>query len=226
MGGDESFLSRWSQRKLRRDEPAPTAEPAAATAPAPAAFAPGASGAPLAAAHDLQAQPAGAAPKPEASPLPDLDSVAKLTRESDYAPYVNLQVDAQVRNAAMKKLFSDPHFNLMDGLDTYIDDYGKPDPLPLSMLRQMTSARSLGLFAEEDEAKAQLAARADAAAAPDSAAARDEAPKASPDGAAPPQLAQSQAAAPQGPHEDTDLRLQPHHAARRAGPEPGAGPSG
>ena len=31
----------------------------------------------------------------------------------------------------MKKLFSDPHFNVMDGLDTYIDDYGKPDPLPL-----------------------------------------------------------------------------------------------
>ena len=31
----------------------------------------------------------------------------------------------------MKKLFSDPHFNVMDGLDTYIDDYGKPDPIPL-----------------------------------------------------------------------------------------------
>ena len=30
----------------------------------------------------------------------------------------------------MKKLFSDPHFNVMDGLDTYIDDYGKPDPIP------------------------------------------------------------------------------------------------
>jgi hypothetical protein len=33
-----------------------------------------------------------------------------------------------VRNAALKKLFTDPHFNVMDGLDVYIDDYGKPDP--------------------------------------------------------------------------------------------------
>ena len=40
----------------------------------------------------------------------------------------------------MKKLFSDPHFNVMDGLDTYIDDYGKPDPIPLSMLRRMNQA--------------------------------------------------------------------------------------
>ena len=37
----------------------------------------------------------------------------------------------------MKKLFADPHFNVMDGLDTYIDDYGKPDPIPQSMLRQL-----------------------------------------------------------------------------------------
>ena len=32
----------------------------------------------------------------------------------------------------------------MDGLDTYIDDYGKPDPIPLSMLRQMNQAAVLG----------------------------------------------------------------------------------
>ena len=49
----------------------------------------------------------------------------------------------------MKKLFSDPHFNVMDGLDTYIDDYGKPDPIPLSMLRRMNQAAVLGLFDDE-----------------------------------------------------------------------------
>ena len=46
----------------------------------------------------------------------------------------------------MKKLFSDPHFNVMDGLDTYIDDYGKPDPIPPEMLRRMTQSALLGLF--------------------------------------------------------------------------------
>ena len=37
----------------------------------------------------------------------------------------------------------------MDGLDTYIDDYGKPDPLPAGMLRQMAQSQVLGLFDDE-----------------------------------------------------------------------------
>jgi hypothetical protein len=78
--------------------------------------------------------------------LPTLDDVARLTRESDYAPFVRPGVDTEVKNAALKKLFSDPHFNVMDGLDTYIDDYGKPDPISPAMLRQLNQATSLGLF--------------------------------------------------------------------------------
>jgi hypothetical protein len=50
-------------------------------------------------------------------------------------------VTTDVRNAAVKKLFADPHFNVMDRLDIYIDDYSQPDPLPAAMLRQMVSAR-------------------------------------------------------------------------------------
>ena len=42
----------------------------------------------------------------------------------------------------------------MDGLDTYIDDYGKPDPIPLSMLRRMNQSAVLGLFDEEADAAA------------------------------------------------------------------------
>ena len=137
-------------------------------------------------------------------PLPTLEDVANLTRDSDYAPFVARQVDPQVRNAAMKKLFSDPHFNVMDGLDTYIDDYGKPDPLPLSMLRQMTSALALGLFADEEKVPE----------------------KATPDGAPSDALAQSLPDEPQAPHEDTDLRLQPDDAAGRRGADPRAGSEG
>jgi hypothetical protein len=168
-----------------------------------------------------------ASPKPEAPALPNLDDVAKLTRESDYAPYVNLQVDPRVRNAAMKRLFSDPHFNVMDGLDTYIDDYGKPDPLPLSMLRQMTSARALGLFADEEAAEAKALAAAQAAPpASDPTALARHAAKASPDGAPPSVLAQSPPDEIEPPHEDTDLRLQPDDAAGRPGPDSGAGRAG
>ena len=60
----------------------------------------------------------------------------------------------------MKKLFSDPHFNVMDGLDTYIDDYGKPDPIPASMLRQMVQSQALGLFADEEKTARRRRCRA------------------------------------------------------------------
>ena len=55
----------------------------------------------------------------------------------------------EVKNAAMKKLFADPRFNVMDGLDIYIDDYSKPDPMPDSVLRKLASAKFLSLFDEE-----------------------------------------------------------------------------
>ena len=77
--------------------------------------------------------------------------MAQLTRESDYSRFVAGGVDEGVKRAAMKKLFTDPHFNVMDGLDTYIDDYGKPDPIPLAMLRQMNQSKILKLFDDDDE---------------------------------------------------------------------------
>ena len=61
---------------------------------------------------------------------------------------------SDVRNAAMKKLFTDPHYNVMDGLDIYIDDYSRPDPIPQAMLRQMVGAKLLKIFDEEEEDEA------------------------------------------------------------------------
>jgi hypothetical protein len=107
------------------------------------------------------AMPAAAAtqpPEPEtppraaaanAPPPPSLADVDALARDSDYSRFVASDVAPDVKNAALKKLFSDPHFNVMDGLDTYIDDYGKPDPLPAGMLRRMVQSQLLGLFADE-----------------------------------------------------------------------------
>lgn len=135
----DGFLGRWSQRKVGArlgqplDEPPPPVLPVAAPEPA-------------------QTPSAGAAPDsavtaPQAKPqAPTLQDVQTLGRESDYSRFVARDVDPTVRNAAMKKLFTDPHFNTMDGLDTYIDDYSLPDPLPLSMLKTMVSAQFLQLF--------------------------------------------------------------------------------
>jgi hypothetical protein len=145
-----------------------------------------------------------------------LADVALLGRESDYARFVAPGVDAGVRNAALKKLFSDPHFNLMDGLDTYIDDYGKPDPLPAGMLRQMAQSQAMGLFDDEPPPDTQDAV-------PGTAANPDLNPDVSPtlSPAPTPALADEP---DRTLNEDADLRLQPHPAAGPAGPDPGAGP--
>ena len=80
---------------------------------------------------------------------PSLADVAELTPDADFARFVAPEVTPDVRNAALKKLFADPHYNVMDGLDIYIDDYGRPDPLPPGMLRQLAQSAALGLFADE-----------------------------------------------------------------------------
>ena len=90
--------------------------------------------------------PAPAAAKPE---LPSVDTLKGLA--SEYKEFLRPDVDEKLRQAALKKLFHDPHFNVMDGLDTYIDDYSKPDPIPDAMLRTLSHAKGL-LFDEKEEA--------------------------------------------------------------------------
>ena len=88
----------------------------------------------------------------EKSPELSLEDVKLLTKDSDFKPFMAQNVGSDVRNAAMKKLFADPHFNVMDGLDIYIDDYSKSDPIPEAMLRAMTSSKFLKLFDQEEDA--------------------------------------------------------------------------
>ena len=150
-----------------------------------------------------------------------LDDVRLLTKDSDFKPFMAQGVDASVRNAAVKKLFTDPHFNVMDGLDTYIDDYSKSDPIPEAMLRQMTSAKVLGLFADEEgtqkpvpELPREDANNPSTKTVPQSC---ENAVIASTIPAQPTSQSASlpdamDAAASQETHADTDLRLQPDNA--------------
>lgn len=146
MAEDDGFLSRWARRKAQVRQGGPVApEGVADAAPSPP---------PSTLAAPPSSQPAAAAGPAAPTPLPrpTMDDVAGLTRESDYSRFVSAGVDPTVKNAAMKKLFaSDPHFNAMDGLDVYIDDYNKFEPLPKSILRQLVAARSLGLLDDELE---------------------------------------------------------------------------
>jgi len=81
--------------------------------------------------------------------LPPLDS---LTFESDFKAFMGAKVEEGVKRAALKKLFADPRFNVMDGLDTYIDDYTKADPISDELLAQLQHARRtlMGPPKEED----------------------------------------------------------------------------
>lgn len=150
----EHFFSRWSQRKQAVAKGLPVVEPAATPSPTELSGVPGSS---EGVQRSQAAPPALASGQAEAKssempaePLPSLDDASALTPDSDFQPFMRPGVTADVRNVAMKKLFTDPHFNVMDGLDTYIEDYGLPDPIPLAMLRQMTQSKMLGLFADEE----------------------------------------------------------------------------
>lgn len=84
------------------------------------------------------------------SPAPELPPVDKLDLESDYRPFFHPKVGEDVRRAALKKLFSDPRFNMMDGLDVYIDDYSKTEPIPPEMLAGLRQAQNILQWAKED----------------------------------------------------------------------------
>ena len=140
---DDSFLSRWSRRKIaaREGEALPAPKPAEIAPAAPAA----------ATATDAPAEPE----------LPPVESLEGL--KSDYRAFMQPGVDEDVKRAAIKKLFTDPHFNVMDGLDVYIDDYTNFEPLPADMLGKIAAVKYLFRAPEADrEADATQAAAVEA----------------------------------------------------------------
>jgi hypothetical protein len=202
----DGFFSRWSQRKeaVREGQPVP-AEPTvlAPTPPAPQGHlvpAPGASPAEAPADEVADVRP----------PPPTLADAEAMTPDADFSRYVQADVAPEVKNAAMKKLFADPHFNVMDRLDTYIDDYNTPDPIPPEMLRQLVSAKFLNLFDEEEKDDKKPQAR-EVAHGP----AAQSVAQSPPDAAAVPP--------PTEDHADPDLRLQQDDAPGPQGPGQGTG---
>jgi hypothetical protein len=145
----QGFLGRWARRKTDVLQGKALEEPAALEKSAPVAE-PAASPAPVKTAPAV-ASSSATQPVEQPEKMLSLDDVKRLTRDSDFTPFMARDVGPDVRNAAMKKLFTDPHYNVMDGLDIYIDDYSKSDPIPQAMLRQMVGAKLLKIFNEDDE---------------------------------------------------------------------------
>ena len=122
-------LKRWSDRKR-------AAVRESATPEAPAAG--------HGAASPVKTAPAAAAPDVSSSAEPvALPPVESLTFDADFTAYMKPDVEPSLKRAALKKLFADPRFNVMDGLDVYIDDYSKPDPIDAETVRGLVQARYL-----------------------------------------------------------------------------------
>ena len=182
----EGFIGRWSRKK--REAAAPANESAAA---------PGRSPAP--AANVVPAQ--RAAPIPPATvadplALPPLES---LTPHSDFSAFLRPDVEPATRAQALKTLFGDPSLYPMDGLDVYIDDYSKPDPLPEGWLEKLNQYAALDSVPAAEEAARKAEAEREAARN----AAAPAAPEKSP--AAPAAIADTAPGTPEAAHASDSL---------------------
>ena len=203
----EGFFDRWSRRKQQvragelPEEPALKPKDAQEAGPATVAEAAG---------PHPGLPPEGEGDMPAPAPL-TLEDAQALGIDSDFKPFVAEGVAPEVKNAAFRKLFADPHFNEMDGLDTYVDDYSKPSPLPDSVLRQMASAKFLKLFDEEPEETPRDDGLPDVAQSND------------PGDLPSPPVADVQPASQETDDHHADLRLQPDDAPRAEDARDGTG---
>ena len=139
----DRFLSRWSRRKVAARD---TLEDTVAATPVTSTV----TGVPAASAVSPPSPDTARTDPAEKAELPSIET---LTADADFSPFMAKDVDPVLRNQAMKKLFTDPHygFDNMDKLDIYIDDYSKSDPIPLEILKTMYQAKSLFLFDDEEK---------------------------------------------------------------------------
>ena len=151
-------LSRWSRLKRRGGEAAVAPSTADSAAPDVA---------------NTSALPSSAADAANVAEL-KLPQLSSISLVEDFTPFMQAKVPQALRQQALKALFKEPHFNVMDGLDTYIDDYTVFEPISPEVMATLSSWKTImnptqqvvtpGGYAvdvESEEGKAVLAARAE-----------------------------------------------------------------
>lgn len=147
------FLERWSRLKRRGDSaPASAGVASDEIAPGEEAAAPAEGSLPAEAGepHPGAARGADALSGPAAAA--SLPPIETLDLDADFTGFLKKEVGEPLRRAALRKLFSDPHFNRMDGLDTYIGDYSAADPIPPDIMKRL---RQFKTFLEDDSPPAE-----------------------------------------------------------------------
>ena len=104
----------------------------------------------------------------------ELPPISAISLAEDFTPFMQARVPQALKQQALKALFKEPHFNVMDGLDIYIDDYTVFEPISPEVMATLSSWKTImnppqqvvtsGGYAvdvESEEGKAVLAARAE-----------------------------------------------------------------
>ena len=101
---------------------------------------------------------AASTPKKDDAPAPTVPPVESLTPESDFAPFMHPKIGDELRRAALKKLFSDPQFNVPDPFEPFSGDWRNAEALSPELLATLNQARTVLLTEPEkkpaDEPKA------------------------------------------------------------------------
>lgn len=155
--GDEGFLQRWSRRKHeagRGPELAPASmseepEPDHDTAPPE----------PGDAAASAEVDTAQGEPEPPGDEdMPPLESIDQGGSVSDF---LSPKVSAGLRRAALRRLFSQPEFNMPELLEEYAHDYSNPTPLGDVVTVEMRYRAEQALKLAERKLKAAMEAAAE-----------------------------------------------------------------
>lgn len=104
----------------------------------------------------------------------ELPPISAISLAEDFTPFMQAKVPQALKQRALKALFKEPHFNVMDGLDIYIDDYTVFEPISPEVMATLSSWKTImnpsqqvvtpggyAVDAESEEGKAVLAARAE-----------------------------------------------------------------
>ena len=122
---NETFLRRWSRLKREEEKKASAPQKTEASSKEEAAQA-----------------------KAEAPPLPPVET---LTPQSDFTPFMHPKVTDAVRRVALKKLFNDPHFNVIDPNEPFSGDWTVAEPIGPDLMKTLNQARTHLLNDEERE---------------------------------------------------------------------------
>jgi hypothetical protein len=93
--------------------------------------------------HETQDLPQEAEKEQQPGEAPALPPVDQLTPESDFTGFMHPKVQDALRRVALKKLFSDPHFNVPDPYEAYSGDWTVGEPISEEMLATLNQARTL-----------------------------------------------------------------------------------